>query len=109
MTTPLFMYRCLQIGLSIKDCDDVTIGLVNDMYAEKMNDEYDWPVEAQQDDFDRLATSLNISGMIFKNENSAQGNSSNTQINFNGNYNFKDKTDVDYFMNQAALKLVTER
>ena len=56
-----------------------------------------------------LATSLNISGMIFDNENSAQGNSSNTQINFNGNYNFKDKTDVDYFMNQAALRLVTER
>ena len=28
---------------------------------------------------------------------------------FNGNYNFNDKADVDYFMNQAALKLVTER
>ena len=54
MTTPLFMYRCLQIGLSIKDCDDVTIGLVNDMYAEKMNDEYDSPIKAQQDDFDRF-------------------------------------------------------
>ena len=45
---------CLQIGLSIADCDDVTIGLVNDMYAEKMNDEYDWPIKAQQDDFDRF-------------------------------------------------------
>lgn len=56
-----------------------------------------------------LATSLNISGMVLENENNTQGNSSNTQINFNGNYNFKDKTDVDYFMNQAALKLVTER
>ena len=39
--------------------------------------------------------------------NSSGGN--NTQINFNGNYNFKDKADVDYFMNQAALKLVTDR
>ena len=47
--------------------------------------------------------------MVLENENNTQGNSSNTQINFNGNYNFKDKTDVDYFMNQAALKLVTER
>ena len=28
-----------------------------------------------------------------------------TTINFNGNYGFMDKADIDYFMNQAALKL----
>jgi TP901 family phage tail tape measure protein len=31
------------------------------------------------------------------------GKGSNTVINFNGNYNFNDKNDIDYFMNQAAL------
>lgn len=68
MTTPLFMYRCLQIGLSIADCDDVTIGLVNDMYAEKMNDEYDWPIKAQQDDltaFNVLNIESGFLGVIY--------------------------------------------
>ena len=54
MTTPLFMYRCLQIGLSIADCDCVTIGLVNDMYVEKLNDDYDWPLLPSQEDFARF-------------------------------------------------------
>ncbi|MNP76386.1 hypothetical protein D3C76_1736110 [compost metagenome] len=35
-----------------------------------------------------------------KTENSGQGN---TTINFNGNYSFNDKNDIDYFMNQAAV------
>lgn len=52
MTTPLFMYRCLQIGLSVCDCDNVTIGLVYDMYTEKINDEYEYPNKAEQEDFD---------------------------------------------------------
>lgn len=26
-------------------------------------------------------------------------------VNFNGNYGFRDKTDIDYFMNQAALRI----
>lgn len=54
MTTPLFMYRCLQIGLSVQACDYVTIGLVYDMYTEKLNDEYDYPDMARQEDFDRF-------------------------------------------------------
>lgn len=52
MTTPLFMLRCLQLGLSIRDCDDVTIGLVYDMYAESQNDNYEYPDMAEQKDFD---------------------------------------------------------
>lgn len=56
-----------------------------------------------------LATNLNISGMVASGSQGSQTTSNNTQINFNGNYNFKDKADVDYFMNQAALKLVTDR
>lgn len=38
MTTPLFLLRCLQIGLSLRDLDLVTIGMVNDMYTESRND-----------------------------------------------------------------------
>lgn len=56
----------------------------------------------------QLATNLNVSEMIVPGHNNSSGGN-NTQINFNGNYNFNDKADVDYFMNQAALKLVTER
>ncbi|MDU4602985.1 MAG: phage tail tape measure protein [Clostridium perfringens] len=35
----------------------------------------------------------------------SENNSQSTIINFNGNYGFKDRNDIDYFMNQAALKL----
>ncbi len=41
-------------------------------------------------------------------ENAKYSNSNNTTstvINFNGTYGFKDKADIDYFMNQAAIKL----
>ena len=40
MTTPLFLLRCVQIGLSLRDLDLLTIGMVNDMYAESRNDSY---------------------------------------------------------------------
>ena len=40
MTTPLFLLRCVQLGISIRDLDLLTIGLVNDMYAENSNDDY---------------------------------------------------------------------
>lgn len=54
MTTPLFLLRCLQLGLSIHDLDYLTIGLVLDMFTEKGNDEYEYAVVATQDDFDRF-------------------------------------------------------
>lgn len=38
MTTPLFLLRCVQMGLSIRDLDLLTIGMVNDMYVESRND-----------------------------------------------------------------------
>lgn len=34
MTTPLFMLRCVQLGISIRDLDLLTVGLVTDMYTE---------------------------------------------------------------------------
>lgn len=39
-----------------------------------------------------------------------ENKTSNSQvINFNGNYSFADKKDIDYFLNQAALKLKGSR
>ena len=38
MTTPLFLLRCTEIGISIADLDLLTIGLVMDMWTEKGND-----------------------------------------------------------------------
>jgi hypothetical protein len=54
MTTALFLLRCLQIGLSLRDLDLVTIGMVNDMYAESGNDQHqsDYKQLAVQSDFD---------------------------------------------------------
>lgn len=54
MTTPLFLLRCVQLGLSIRDLDLLTIGMVNDMYAESRNDDYKYRVVATQEDFDKF-------------------------------------------------------
>ena len=54
MTTPLFLLRCLQIGLSLRDLDLVTIGMVNDMYAESRNDDYNYRELASQEDVDNF-------------------------------------------------------
>ena len=40
MTTPLFLLRCVQLGLSMGDLDFLTIGLVNDMFTERENDDF---------------------------------------------------------------------
>lgn len=54
MTTPLFLLRCVQLGISIRDLDLLTIGMVNDMFTEKMNDGYDYPLEATQAQMDKF-------------------------------------------------------
>lgn len=57
MTTPLFLLRCVQLGISIRDLDLLTIGMVNDMYVESGNDqdaEKNYSVLASQEDFDRF-------------------------------------------------------
>ncbi|MCM1329628.1 MAG: hypothetical protein NC253_09335 [Ruminococcus sp.] len=55
MTTPLFLLRCVQLGISIRDLDLLTIGMVNDMYAENSNDTCGGYCEiASQEDFDRF-------------------------------------------------------
>ena len=52
MTTALFMLRCVQIGLSIRDLDLLTIGMVNEMFIESRNDEYKWPEIGDQQAMD---------------------------------------------------------
>lgn len=48
MTTPLFLLRCIQLGLSIADLDLLSIGLINDMYAESRNDSYSYAILGDQ-------------------------------------------------------------
>lgn len=38
MTTPLFLLRCVEIGISIRDLDLLTIGMILDIWTEKAND-----------------------------------------------------------------------
>ena len=52
MTTPLFLLRCIQLGISLSELDMLTIGIVNDMFSERERDEYEWTEVAGQVDFD---------------------------------------------------------
>lgn len=54
MTTPLFLLRCLQIGLSLRDLDLLTVGIVNDIFVENQNDDYQYKEIATQEDFDKF-------------------------------------------------------
>lgn len=54
MTTPLFLLRCVQLGLSIADLEFLSIGLINDMYVESRNDEHKYAELATQEDMDRF-------------------------------------------------------
>ncbi|MBQ9685208.1 MAG: hypothetical protein IJV41_01505 [Oscillospiraceae bacterium] len=59
MTTPLFLLRCLEIGLSMSDLDLLTIGMVLDIWTEKGNDDYKYDEKevvrtARQQDFDNF-------------------------------------------------------
>ena len=53
MTTPLFLLRSKQLGLTLPELDMLTIGLINDMFTERENDDYEgWHEVAGQADFD---------------------------------------------------------
>ena len=54
MTTPLFLLRCVQLGLGVGDLELLTIGLVNDLFTERQNDDFKYDTLASQDDFDRF-------------------------------------------------------
>ena len=53
MTTPLILLRCVQLGLTLTDLVLLTIGIINDMFTERENDDFDgWHEVAGQADFD---------------------------------------------------------
>lgn len=52
--TALFMLRCVQCGISVSDLSLLSIGMVNDMFIERKNDEYEYPVLATKADIDAL-------------------------------------------------------
>ena len=54
MTIPLFLLRCVEVGISIQDLDLLTIGIVLDMWTEKSNDDMKYEQVAQQEDFDKF-------------------------------------------------------
>lgn len=54
MTTPLFLLRCVQLGISIHELELLSIGMINDMYAESRNDERKYRELATQEDMDRF-------------------------------------------------------
>ena len=52
--TNLIILRCVEIGISIRDLDLLTIGLVLDMWTEKGNDGATYSKIATQEDFDKF-------------------------------------------------------
>ena len=54
MTTALFLLRCTEVGISVRDLDLLTIGLILDMWTEKGNDSFEYRRVATQEDFDKF-------------------------------------------------------
>lgn len=50
--TALILLRCLQIGLSPADLDELTLGMVFDILTEKQNDGHEYEEQATQADID---------------------------------------------------------
>lgn len=54
MTTALFLLRCTEIGISIRELDLLTIGMILDMWTEKANDSVKYDRLASQAEFDKF-------------------------------------------------------
>ena len=54
MTTALFLLRCVEIGLSLSDLDLLTIGMVDELFIVKENDNTEYSYKADQNDFDNF-------------------------------------------------------
>ncbi len=50
MTTPLFLLRCKQLGLSMTELDLLMIGFINDLFTERENDDISYDYRVMQDD-----------------------------------------------------------
>ena len=53
-STGLYLHRAFSCGLSIADLEELSIGMVQDIFIEKANDTYEYPYLATQEDIDRL-------------------------------------------------------
>ena len=54
MTTGLFLHRAFSCGISATDLYELSIGMVNDIFIESANDQYEYSYIATQEDIDRL-------------------------------------------------------
>ncbi len=54
MNTALFLYRAFSCGISAADLHELSIGMVNDIFIEKANDNYEYSYIAKQEDIDNL-------------------------------------------------------
>ena len=54
MSTALLLLRAAQLGISIADMDLLTIGMIQDMYTEALNDQAPYARVATQEDFDNF-------------------------------------------------------
>lgn len=54
MSTALLLLRAAQVGISMADLDLLTIGMIQDIYVEALNDTADWATVASQEDFDNF-------------------------------------------------------
>lgn len=54
MTTTLFQLRALELGIKKTDLKDYTSGQIFALLTEKGNDRYEWPLEATQEQINKL-------------------------------------------------------
>ena len=54
MTTPLFLLRSVDLGISLHDMNLLSVGLAIDMWTEKANDNVKYKRVATQEDFDKF-------------------------------------------------------
>ena len=52
MTTGVFLLRAVKLGISIADLELLTIGMINDMLIEMLNDGEEYDEVATQEDID---------------------------------------------------------
>ena len=52
--TAVFLLRCVELGLSDIDMEELSYGMVLDMLTEKTNDDIKYDELAQQSDFDKF-------------------------------------------------------
>lgn len=52
--TALYLLRCVQVGISLRDLDLISMGTVEDMFIEANNDDYEYPQLATKEDIARL-------------------------------------------------------